>query len=169
MEQKPEDKVEGQNRGRLIGGAILILLGVAFFVTQFIGDLGGSVILFAAGAIFLVAYFVTRTYGFLIPGCILFGLALGQAADEGGLFSVSGLSGIGLGIGFIAIFLIDWIYTRNVRWWPLIPGGIITISGLASANENLQVLLSRGWPLILVVIGLVILAGAFGLTGRRNS
>lgn len=161
--------MQDQNRGRLIAGAILILLGAAFFAMQFVGSLGAAAILFGVGAIFLVAYFVTRTYGLLIPGCILAGLALGQAADDGGLASVSGLSGIGLGIGFLAIFLIDWVYTRNVRWWPLIPGGIITIGGIASASETLQTLLSRGWPLILVVVGLVILAGAFGLTGRRNS
>jgi hypothetical protein len=147
----------------------LILLGVAFFAMQFLGALGASAILFAVGAIFLVAYFVTRTYGLLIPGCILAGLALGQMAEQGGFLSYTGLSGIGLGIGFLAIFVIDWIYTRNMRWWPLIPGGIITIGGIASANENLQQLVARGWPLILVVIGLIILAGAFGLTGRRNS
>ncbi len=161
--------MENQNRGRMIAGAVLILLGIAFFAMQFFGELGASAILFAVGLIFLVAYFYTRTYGFLIPGCILAGLALGQIAAQGGLFSFMGLSGIGLGFGFIAIFLIDWVYTRNFRWWPLIPGGIIVVSGIASANENLQALLAKGWPLILVVIGLLILAGAFGLTGRRNS
>lgn len=158
-----------ENRGRYIAGAVLILLGVAFFAMQFFGDLGSGTILFVVGLVFLGAYFYTRTYGFLIPGCILAGLALGQIASRAGLFSVDGLSGIGLGVGFLAIFVIDWIYTRNMRWWPLIPGGIITIGGIASANENLQDLLSKGWPLILVVIGLIVLAGAFGLTGRRQS
>ncbi len=161
--------MDDQNRGRMIAGAVLILLGVAFFAMQFFGGLGASAILFVVGLIFLVAYFYTRTYGFLIPGCILAGLALGQVAARGGLFAVNGLSGIGLGIGFLAIFVIDWLYTRNMRWWPLIPGGIITLGGIASANEKLQELLSKGWPLILVAIGLVILAGAFGLTGRKQS
>jgi hypothetical protein len=160
--------MDEQNRGRYIAGAVLILLGIAFFAMQFLGELGTSAILFGVGVIFLVVYFFTRSYGFLIPGCILAGLALGQVADQAGMFTVSGLSGIGLGIGFLAIFVIDWLYTRNFRWWPLIPGGIIVVGGIASANENLQTLISRGWPLILVVVGLVILAGAFGLTGRRN-
>lgn len=152
----------------MVAGGILILLGVAFFAMQFLGQLGSSVILFGVGMVFLVAYFFTRIYGFLIPGCILVGLGLGQVAAQGGMLSVSGLSGIGLGIGFLAIFVIDWIYGGNMRWWPLIPGGIIVIVGIASANENLQSLLVRGWPLILVAIGLLILAGAFGLTGRKN-
>ena len=157
-----------QHRGRLIAGVILILLGTAFFAMQFLGDLGASVILFGVGVVFLIAYFFTRVYGFLIPGCILAGLALGQVAAQGGLLSVSGFSGVGLGIGFLAIFVIDWIYGGNMRWWPLIPGGIIVVGGIASANQNLQQMLARGWPLILVVIGLIILAGAFGLTGRKN-
>ncbi len=161
--------MDEQNRGRYIAGAILILLGVAFFAMQFLGPLGTSAILFGIGVVFLVGYFLTHTYGFLIPGCILVGLGLGQIAAQAGMFTVTGLSGIGLGIGFLAIFVIDWLFTRNVRWWPLIPGGIIVVGGIASANENLQTLIARGWPLILVVIGLVILAGAFGLTGRRNS
>lgn len=160
--------MQTQNRGRLIAGAVLILLGVAFFAMQFFGELGASAILFAVGGVFLVAYFYTRTYGFLIPGGILAGLGLGQLAANGGLMGYTGLSAIGLGIGFISICLIDWLYTQNFRWWPLIPGGIILAGGLASANENLQVLLSRGWPLILVVIGLIVLAGAFGLTGRQT-
>lgn len=160
---------DNPNRGRVIAGAILILLGVAFFAMQFFGELGAAAILFAIGAVFLVAYFYTRTYGFLIPGCILAGLGLGQIAAQGGFLQVSGYSAIGLGIGFIAIFVIDWIYGQNFRWWPLIPGAIITVGGIASANQNLQVLLEKGWPLILVLIGLIILAGAFGLTGRRNS
>jgi hypothetical protein len=161
--------MEPQNRGRLIAGAVLILLGVAFFAMQFLGAIGSSAILFVVGVIFLAAYFYTRVYGFLIPGCIIAGLALGQLADRGGILSVSGLSGIGLGIGFIAIFVIDWMYTQNMRWWSLIPGGILFVTGIASANETLQSLLARGWPLILVVIGLVILAGAFGLLGRQKS
>jgi hypothetical protein len=31
----------------------------------------------------------------------------------------------------------------------------------------MQQLLSVGWPLLLVFLGLLILAGAFGLTGRK--
>lgn len=161
--------MDQQNRGRIIAGAVLILLGVAFFAMQFLGSVGSAAILFAVGVIFLAAYFYTRTYGFLIPGCILAGLALGQLAGQAGMFSFTGLSGIGLGIGFLAIFVIDWLYAQNMRWWPLIPGGILVVTGLASANENLQVLLQKGWPLILVVIGLIVLAGAFGLTGRQKS
>ncbi|MBI4675135.1 MAG: hypothetical protein HY741_26130 [Chloroflexi bacterium] len=158
--------MDKENRGRVIAGAVLVLLGIAFFVMNFLGGLGQAAIIFAVGAVFLVAYFGTRQYGFLIPGCIIMGIGLGQFGAAG--FSFSGFGSLALGVGFIAIFVMDWLYGGKMRWWPLIPGGILVLGALAEASATLQILLSRGWPLILVVIGLVILAGAFGLTGRRN-
>ena len=161
-----------ENRGRVIAGAILILLGVTFFVMNFLGGLGAAALIFALGAVFLAAYFVTRIYGLLIPGCILLGIGLGLIGQGGFSFAFGSLTGglgaLGLGVGFIAIFVIDWLYTNRVRWWPLIPGGILIVVGLARTSEIFQVLLTTGWPLILVVVGLIILAGAFGLTGKRN-
>lgn len=52
--------------------------------------------------------------------------------------------------------------------WPLIPDGVLVISGIAQGSEVLQTLFSVGWPLILVFVGLLILAGATGLTGRGS-
>lgn len=162
-----------ENRGRVIAGAILILLGVTFFAMNFLGGLGLAAFVFALGAVFLAAYFVTRVYGFLIPGCILLGVGLGLLPEAGVSFAfgalASGFGSLGLGVGFVSIFVIDWLYSGNFRWWPLIPGGILILVGLARASEVFQILLSTGWPLILVVVGLIILAGAFGLTGKRNN
>jgi hypothetical protein len=39
------------------------------------------------------------------------------------------------------------------------------VTGLASGT-SFERLLSVGWPLILVLVGLLLLAGAFGLAGR---
>ena len=54
------------------------------------------------------------------------------------------------------------------HWWPLIPGIVLILTGIASASKDFQRLLEVGWPLILVFVGLLILAGAFGLTGRKE-
>jgi hypothetical protein len=159
--------LEPENRGRLTAGAILILLGIAFLAMNFLGELGQATVIFVVGAIFVAAYFMTKRYGFLIPGCILVGMALGQLGEDS-WFSFQGLGSLGLGVGFIAIFLIDTIYRGGSHWWPLIPGGVLVIASLAQANQTFQVLFARGWPLILVLVGLVILAGAFGLSGRRS-
>ncbi|MGH8246893.1 MAG: LiaF transmembrane domain-containing protein [Gammaproteobacteria bacterium] len=44
-------------------------------------------------------------------------------------------------------------------WWPLIPGGILTLIGLMLAADQVGLLGAIGhwWPAILIVIGLYIL------------
>jgi hypothetical protein len=114
----------------------------------------------------VAGYLYRRRYGFLIPGGILLGLGLGSIG-EGALFQIADFEAIGLGIGFISIYVIALAYEGRTHWWPLIPGGILVVTGLATGNAVFQRLLSVGWPLILVFIGLLFLASAFGLMGRR--
>lgn len=165
---KEENVQSEERRGGIVAGAILILIGVAALAHQLIGGFGDSLILFAIGGAFLAGYFTRRNYGLLIPGCILLGIALGSVGEET-VFTVGDFGAIGLGMGFLAIYLIDLAYSGETHWWPLIPGGVLVASGIAQASEALQTLLSVGWPLILVLVGLVILAGATGLTGRDES
>jgi hypothetical protein len=161
-----------RNRRALAIGLILIVLGVGLLAMQLMQPgFGQPLILFLIGAAFLVGYFIRRFYGLLIPGCILVGLALGslgvQIIGEVGDFTV-----IGLGIGFVAIYVIDLLYRRSTHWWPLIPGGILIVVGLMQVleqNPSLAGLWDKGWPLILVLAGLLVLAGAFGLFGRKKA
>jgi len=155
-----------QRQGRLFAGAILILLGLGLFALQFVEGLGDAVIFFLIGGAFVAGYLYRRAYGLLIPGCILLGIGLGSVGEESAL-AFGDMSSLGLGVGFVAIYVIALVYEGRSAWWPLIPGGILLVNGLASGNEAMQQLLSVGWPLILVFLGLLILAGAFGLTGRK--
>lgn len=149
-------------RQRIVGGIILILLGIAFLAQQFIHGLSDSVILFIIGGALLVAYFMRRIYGLLVPACILMGLALG-AIGESTFIGVGDFSAIGLSIGFIAIYVIARVYQGKSHWWPLIPAGILLLVGIGALTDNLGRLVSVGWPLLLVLIGLLVLAGTFGL------
>jgi hypothetical protein len=157
------------NRGGIVGGLILILLGLGFLVQQAFPDyFSGWLFLVGLALIFLVAYIATRQYGYLIPGCILMGLGIPLAVvqiqtsqmgwyvsslslDEGGLVV------LGLGLGFVAIYVIDLLVSRGRPggWWPLIPGGIVTLAGLAILSQNEQWLDSIGmwWPVIFIIIG----------------
>jgi hypothetical protein len=152
--------------GRLVTGAILIVLGMGLLALQFVQGFGEAVIFFLIGGLFVAGYLYRRRYGFLIPGGILLGLGLGSIG-EGALFQIADFEAIGLGIGFISIYVIALAYEGRTHWWPLIPGGILVVTGLATGNAVFQRLLSVGWPLILVFIGLLFLASAFGLMGRR--
>ena len=158
--------MDDRRHGRLFAGAILILLGLGLFALQFVEGLGAAVIFFLIGGAFVAGYLYRRAYGLLIPGCILLGIGLGSVGEESAL-AFGDMSSLGLGVGFVAIYVIALVYEGRSSWWPLIPGGILIVTGLASGNASMQRLLSVGWPLILVFVGLLILAGAFGLTGRK--
>lgn len=154
------------NRVRLIPGLILIVLGIAFLLTQFF-EFGPALFLILLGLVFLVPYALTRSYGLLIPGCILAGIGLGLAFDRPPL-STGVAVPIGLGLGFVAIFAIHLIIARRCHWWFLIPGGILVFAGIAEGIPQAQTLIENGWPLILVLIGLLILAGQFWKPSRAD-
>jgi len=65
---------------------------------------------------------------------------------------------LGLGLGFLAIYGVDLIALRSperARWWPLIPGAILTViagAGGAFGDEGGRAL-QQGWPVVLIVIG----------------
>lgn len=145
------------NPRQLIPGLILIVLGIAFLLGQYF-EFGPSLFLVLLGLVFLIPYAFTRSYGWLIPGCILTGIGAGLAFERAMARPDITVS-IGLGLGFIAIFVVHWIVAGSSHWWPLIPGGILVLVGIGEAIPQAQAILDKGWPLILIVIGLAILLG----------
>ena len=154
------------NRARLIPGLILILLGIAFLLMQYF-EFGPGLFLTLLGLIFLIPYALTRSYGLLIPGCILSGIGVGLMFDRLPLNTAVTVP-IGLGLGFIAIFAVQLVVARESHWWPLIPGGLLVLVGIADGIPQSQTLVEKGWPLILVFIGLLILAGQFWSTDAKR-
>jgi hypothetical protein len=160
--------MENEQRGRVVLGTVLIVLGIGLIALQYFEGFGEAVIFFLIGGAFTAGYLYRRAYGLMIPGGVLLGLGLGSVG-ESVLSSFGGLEQIGLGIGFVAIYVIPLIYEGKSPWWPLIPGGILIVTGLSEGSKTFDRLFEVGWPLIIVFIGLVLLAGAFGLTGRKRS
>jgi hypothetical protein len=159
--------MDEKSRGRIVLGSILIILGVGLIVLQLFEGFSDAVILFLIGGAFVAWYLYSRSYGLLIPGGILLGLGLGKVG-ESALTSFGGMEQLGLGVGFVSIYVIDLVYRGSSNWWPLIPGGILIIIGLSKGSETFERLFSVGWPLIIVFVGLLLLAGAFGLFGRKK-
>lgn len=151
----------------VLSGAVLIALGLGLYALLNL-RIDESVVFLAVGGSFVAAYFYRRQYGFLIPGCILLGMALGELGfgplrpyiDQPTLF--------GLGLGFFAIYAVDRWYTRAGSWWPLIPGSALTIIAVAEDVQLLEWFMRRGWPLAIVVIGVaLVLSGLLGRGGNR--
>lgn len=152
--------MDTQRKSKVVAGLALISIGIVLFWLQRVQDLGSSAILVVIGSLFLAAYFYGRNFGFLIPGCLLLGLGAGSLMRN--MASTADARQIGLGAGFVAIFLIGAMYERKARWWPLIPGAVLLISAFSFGARVMQFLRSGGWPLLLVIVGVVILLGALG-------
>lgn len=142
---------------------MLIGIGIVLLIGQLTQQWEWTLLVLGVG--FLVAYFVTRNYGFLVPGGILTGIGAGiflatvvqnpPEDFEAALFLIP------FGLGFILIWVLDTFYTRESNWWPLIPGGVMIVVGLAvgigGTALDLLELAGTWWPIILVLIGLWIL------------
>ena len=163
------------NRNALIGGLILIFGGALAFVGQIAPDSWGLgfalLVLLGLGASFILAGLLTREAGWFIPGGILSGIGAGIAlvyvplarlipagllpGDEGGLFMLA-FAG-----GWFLITVLTALFADETHWWPLIPGGIMLLIGLAagfgSIFGSLLNLLGNLWPIALIAAGLYVL------------
>ena len=159
--------IASTGQGRVAVGAVLIVIGLMLLASQFIEGFAARAWPVVIGGAFVAGYFYRKAYGLLIPGCILLGIGLGNLA-QGPIRNLGDFDSIALGLGFIAIFVIATLYQGRTHWWPLIPGGILVIQGLQEGSQAVKDLVAVGWPVILILIGLILLAGAFRATGRRS-
>lgn len=165
----------------LIWGLILIGLGVAFLLNQFIPGLFSWFewpwILIALGGIFAVTSLVRRVGGMMIPGLILLGL--------GGIFLyqtttdnweswayvwtlMPALAGLGMFIG--------GSYDPDMR--PARVGGLfLFVGGLAAFAVfgavftglfGLNAGILRFWPVLLILLGLAVLVGSMRKGKKRD-
>ena len=149
-----------RERKGLAGGTVLILLGVALLIGPLTGWQFTWLALPTLAVIFLAWGMIMRSFGLIIPGGILAGIALGTALmqnrpglldgpDNGGLFLLCFAAGWGL------ITLLSPLTEGGFRWWPLIPGGIMAVVGTALLTNQLHTLawLNIAGPLLLIGLG----------------
>jgi hypothetical protein len=143
-----------------IPGLILVTFGVVLLAIQQFG-LNGDVIVLLIGLAFAVGYAATRTYGLLVPAGILSGLGSGILLEDY-YPQMNEPVVLGLGLGFLAIYLVDSIVAGNAgvaRWWPLVPGGILTTVAISNGvfGSAGAAALKTWWPVLLIVVGAFLL------------
>ena len=75
----------------------------------------------------------------------------------------------GLGAGFVAIYLLDLLrQRRRSSWWPLVPGAVLVAVGLLQNTTGWGSLGDLGWPLLLIVAGVIVVGVALARRGRRG-
>jgi hypothetical protein len=150
--------------GRLTAGIVLLAIGAALLAQHYSDNLrdGGAVLVVAVA--FLVAWAMRGMYGLLLPGAILAGIAVGDIFTGAHTFHNAGM--ICLGGGFVAVFVLDFVRRGRAHWWPLVPGAVLIVTGLAEDDAGWFHLGGLVWPLVLIVLGLAIVIGA--LEERRR-
>jgi len=136
-------------------GVILIAVGATLFAVQLL-HLDADVIVLVIGLVFASTFAATRRYGLLIPAGIMTGLGAGILLEDIGAKGEPAM--LGLGLGFLAIYAVDALTSgarAPGRWWPLIPGAIITVIAGASGTfgqEGARAI-EQGWPILLIAVG----------------
>ncbi len=151
------------NRDRVILAVMLIIIGLLTFISQIV-DVPSIELLILPGLalIFLIWGLLTREIGLIIPGGILAGVALGVYLIAGPFADLAeeDMAGVFM-LGCVDIALLSPLTKQKFQWWPLIPGAIIGLVGLALVRGGaaLQVLeiIGYAWPLVLVAIGAYLL------------
>lgn len=146
-------------------GVVLVVAGLVLFALQWAPDPAGPSVLLAVGAAFMTGYVMRGLYGLLIPACVLLGLGAGVLLEDLGL-GPSGPVPLALGAGFIAIWAIDLLRRRSTPWWPLVPGGVLVLVGVADEIVGVEQVLSKTWPVAIVIVGVGIIVGS--VRGRER-
>ncbi|MEI6725457.1 MAG: hypothetical protein WCN81_04450 [Actinomycetes bacterium] len=156
-----------RDRGALTFGAVLVAVGAVLLAGRLnhVVAAGGPALWLGAG--FLVWWIFSGNFGLLVPAGVLGGLGAGMMLGETGFYGNA--VALGLGAGFVAIFLLDTLRQRHRSgWWPLVPGAVLIAAGLLQNTTGWGSLGDLGWPLFLIVAGVVVVGVALAGRGRRS-
>ncbi len=143
-----------------LAGTALIGIGLVLLAVELFQPTDADWIVLGSISILLFAFYAgTRQDGFLVPGAILGGLAIGVGLEDLGYSMNGGAVVLGLGAGFIAIYVIDTLFGAHPHWWPLIPGGILAVVGGSQAIGGTAAAdaVARWWPAVLIMVGVFVL------------
>lgn len=162
------------NRGRIGTAIILIGLGLALFVIQFVPGLQELVfngnnwflIIIGVGVLFLIAALLTWTPGLMVPAALISGVgaiftwqtATGNFESWAYIWTL--FPGF-VGVGVFLMNLMQGNFRQAVTaggWLVLISGVMFLIFGSFLGGLGL---LGQYWPLLLILIGVLILVQGF--------
>jgi hypothetical protein len=160
-------QVANRDRGPLAIGAVILTVGVVLLAYQFNDTLAAGNAPLVIGLAFIVWWAVSGNFGLVVPGGVLGGIGLGMILEQAGFYGEA--VALGLGVGFLAIYVMDALRRRRwSRWWPLVPGVVLVVVGLFSNTSAWGRVGQYGWPLVLIVVGVIVVAVALSRRGPRR-
>jgi hypothetical protein len=148
----------GGTRDLMLVGLVIAVIGTAALISQLMPEFDRYVPLFI-GAVLFAVFLVSRSYPALVGAGIVGGLGIGLVVAQ--MFPGNGLADgagatLGLGLGFISVWLISTLLSLKERhWWPLIPGLILSIVGVSLAFDAVSKPLIA--PIALLLLGVLIM------------
>jgi hypothetical protein len=159
-------RVEGIVPERRLLGATLLVIGT-IVAAGFVTDAVDQYTLLAISASLLVAFGLSREYGFAVPAGITGGLGSAVLFISAGTFGPAATAGVlflSIAGGFASVWLLGLLAAPQERHpWPLVPAAILGSVGLAFASGQPGAL---SWIQV-GVAALIIVAGA-GMLLRRD-
>jgi len=160
MDERIERKPLNQRAIRLTAAIVLILVGLTALLSNLFNFELYLVLLI--GVCLLVWGIFSHRSGRIIPGSVLSGIGLGILALQGPwnlALSDKGRSGFFMlcfALGWFLITALTCLVTSKTLWWPLIPGGIMAVTGMVLLINNQWFLnfLNLIWPVVLILVGL---------------
>ena len=149
-------------KSRVFTGLSLIVVGLLLYGLQYLEADTRPLALTAVGGLLIASYFGSRSGLSLTLGCVLAGLGVGLFGEPR-WFIVHEFTEISVAVGFLMIYLIKLFYEKQSHWWPLVPSLILFLFGFQKFRAFRQFIFSsKGWPILIVIIGGLIVLGALG-------
>ena len=147
-------------------GVLLVLLGLALLVREFVPSLSATgLLLLAIGLAFVGAWLLGGARWAIAPALFVLALAAARLLQDVGVLPGEGWTALALA-GALAVL---WLRARTQRRrdWLLWIAAIFALIGVIQLSEELPGVpdLSGAWPLVLVVTGAVVIA----LSARRRA
>ena len=160
-----------------IPGAILLGLGIFVFASEAAPRHYESLIIVGGLGLALIAGgLAARIPALFIPGGLLIGIGAGVFAEENLPLQDLSAAGViigGIGLGFLLVYLLNLLFVRGSRAWPMAPavfliifGAVLYFAGRAGAGALAQDALGIVWGALLVVLG-IWLAARQALTRKK--
>jgi hypothetical protein len=156
-------------KSNLAFGVMLLVVGGVLLATRFIPIETAPAWLLGLGLGLTLIAIVSASYGPLVAGMILLGLGAGMLLGDRGVAEIPSGTWIvlGLGAGFIGIYVLALILKLRSHWWPLVPGFILLAIGGARYVRHFTLLppevimaARTWWPAALVVVGVWVVVRA---------
>ncbi len=163
---RPQRRVEGIVPERRLLGAFLLVIGT-IIATGFVSNQFSQYTLLAVSAASLVAFALSREYGYAIPAGITGGLGTAAYLIANAVFAAPYTPAVfflSMAGGFLSVWLLGLVAVPQEKHpWPLVPATILGALGLAFAAGQPGAI---QW--IQIAIAAVIIVAGAGLLLRHD-